>query len=117
MVTSNLAEIRQYLADNQGHADYTVPKPMQELSGVGCAVLKWRNKKVSLVCLREPTKSDLYLFVIDRSEVTDPPSGNRPEFRAVGRLMSASWSKGDKAYVLAGEESILHRLLPATNLD
>jgi uncharacterized membrane protein YbaN (DUF454 family) len=113
MVTNDVAEIRQYLAQKQGHADYVLPRPMQKLPGIGCAILSWRGNKVSLICLDAGQQKDLYLFVISRTELPDPPPLDQPQFSRIGRLMSASWSHGDKTYVLAGpgDEGFIKRYL------
>ncbi|TAK93426.1 MAG: hypothetical protein EPO07_18145 [Verrucomicrobia bacterium] len=58
-------------------------------------------------------KSDLYLFVADRSTIPDAPTGNRLQVEQVNRLTTASWTVGEKVYVLAaeGDETFLRRFL------
>jgi len=102
MVTNDLVEIRRYLAARQWPADYILPQPLQKLAGIGCAALQWRSNKVSLVCLTSGSTSNLFLFVIDGSALSDPPPSGQPEFLRIGRLMSASWSQDGKTYILAG---------------
>jgi uncharacterized membrane protein YbaN (DUF454 family) len=102
MVTTNVAGILQYLTQKQGHADYVLPQPLQRLPGIGCAILPWRSKKVSLICLDAGQQSELYVFVINRADLPDPPPIDRPQFNRIGRLTSASWSHADKTYILAG---------------
>jgi uncharacterized membrane protein YbaN (DUF454 family) len=113
MFTNNLAEIRAYLEQNAAPSDYVLPKPMEKLPGVGCDVLKWRGNKVSLVCLDSGDQNILYLFVIDRSAVSDPPPVSPPQFVRIRKLMSASWTYEGRTYILAarGEEEFVRQFL------
>lgn len=119
LLTTNLTEIRTYLAANRGLADYVLPAPLEATAGTGCKVLSWHGRPVSMVCfnsgaLASPGGADLFLFVIDRSKVRKPPAGNAPQFtRLSPSLVVASWAQGDKAYVLAGtgDEAFLRRFL------
>jgi hypothetical protein len=116
--TNDVAQIRAYLAQHQAHADYMLPKNLDETSSVGCGVLNWQGKPVTMVCFRtgKPlapgAKSDLFLFVIDQQDVADPPRTNTPAFATVSTLVTASWSEGGKVYVLAApdETELKHRL-------
>lgn len=114
IATTNLTEIRSYLAANRAPADYVVPARLEQLPGDGGAVLHWNNKTVSMVCYRFNSREDLYLFVASRSDIPGAPQDSSPEFTRIGRLTTASWSAGDRAYVLAGpgDESFLRRYLP-----
>ena len=114
ITTSNLTEIRQYLAAREALADYVLPAPLEKLPGEGCAVLRWRNNKVSMICFDAGQRNDLYLFVAGRSDLPDAPSGVEPQFTRIGKLTAASWSAGDKTYVLAGrgDEQFLRPYLP-----
>jgi hypothetical protein len=85
----------------------------------GCAIESWRGVKVSMICFRtgKPIppgeQSDLWLFVIDRATVNDaPPAGSR-QFVRVNKLMTATWTQGDKLYVLGveGDEQTLRQYL------
>jgi len=113
ITTTNLVEIRRYLATREAHADYVLPAPLEKLPGDGGAVLHWHNKKVSMVCFALGNRNDLFLFVVERSDVPDAPAADEPEFTRIGKLTAASWSKGDKAYVLAGagDEQFLRKYL------
>src|SRR2546430_8305491 len=102
ITTTNLSEIRQYLAAHQADADYVLPAPLEKLPCDGAAMLRWHNRKVSMVCFDLGNHNYLYLFVANRSDLPDAPSANEPQFARIGKLTAASWSQGDKAYVLAG---------------
>src|SRR5438128_3100350 len=103
LTTPNLSEIRRYLATHEGQADYVLPVALEKLAGDGCAVLRWHNRKVSMVCFALGNDKDLYLFVANRSDLPDAPFSDEPQFTQIGKLTAASWSAGDKTYVLAGQ--------------
>ena len=102
ITTTNLGEIRQYLASQGAHADYVLPAPLEKLPGDGGAVLRWRNKTVSMVCFDLGDHNDLYLFVANRADLPGAPSTSDPKFTKIGNLTAASWSAGNRTYVLAG---------------
>jgi len=58
-------------------------------------------------------KSDLFLFVVERSSVSDAPAvAAAPQFTQVKRLATASWSTGNKTYVLATADAAdLHKYI------
>lgn len=116
--TNDLAQIREYLATHQGHGDYVLPHGLSKTAGTGCKVLDWRGNKVSMICFNsgtngKPTVPDLFLFVVDRSLVKDAPGASSPEFAQISRLLTASWSEGNKTYVLGGlrDEQFLRNYL------
>ena len=102
ITTTNLGEIRRYLAAHEAPADYVLPTPLDKLPGHGGAIVRWQDKQVSMVCFALNERDDLYLFVAGRSVLPDAPSTAEPKFARVGRLFTASWSAGAHTYVLAG---------------
>ena len=113
LMTNDHAVIRTYLKTNNGHGDYILTPPLDKLPGLGCVIFPWHTRTVSLICLDGGQGRDVFLFVINRTAVADPPSGT--EIRTVGKLPTAAWSEGDKTYLLAtkGNEQFLRSLLPA----
>jgi hypothetical protein len=113
ITTTNLGEIRQFLAKQGAHADYVLPAPLEKLPGDGGAVLRWNDKMVSMVCFDLGNHNELFLFVASRSDLPDAPSASEPQFTQIGRLTAASWSAGDRTYVLAGpgDEQFVSRYL------
>ena len=74
--------------------------------GTGCAILTWQGRPVSMICFNSgktpgSTNPDLFLFVIDRAATPDAPQVAIPQVATVKHLATASWSAGDKTYVLA----------------
>jgi hypothetical protein len=116
MVTNDLSQIREYLARHQAHGDYVLAKGLEKLPGQGCAILNWHGQRVSLICF-DSSKADLFLFIINRSALPDGPSSTQPRFKKVNKLMTATWSLGDKTYLLAGpdDEPFLKKHFQMTN--
>ncbi len=103
METDDMGQVRQFLAQSGGPADYLVPRGLQRLKLTGAGLLRWRNHPVSMVCFNRGDGQMLFLFVMNRSAVKDPPPA-RPRLEKISDLVTASWSAGDKSYVLAGPE-------------
>lgn len=104
VATNSVAEIRRFLASRNGHADYRVTPALEQLPVMGAGLLSWQGQPVSMVCFDAGNKETLFLFVIHRAATDETPEGG-PEFLQVSKLTTASWSAGDKAYVLAGAGS------------
>jgi hypothetical protein len=119
LMTNDPVKIRAYLAQNHAPADFVLPAPLEKAEIAGCAVEGWRNTKVSMICFRTAKsvaaggQSDLWLFVADRASVKDAPAGVSPQFSKVNRLMTASWTQGEKIYLLGieGDEPALKQFL------
>jgi hypothetical protein len=103
IVTNDMTQIRAYLATKQAPADYVLPAGLDKLPALGGGALGWQDRRAAMVCLDSQTKRTLFLFIVDRTSVRGAP--DRPEFAAVKRLMTVSWSSGGKTYVLAGSGS------------
>jgi hypothetical protein len=118
LYTNDLQAIRQNLAQNgQTNLAFAPFTPsLEQTAGTGCASFDWQQKPVAMVCFNSgkkgATKSpDLFLFIADKSSVTNPPAGTPVIAHAHGmkNLISASWSSGNKVYVLGalGDEAFL----------
>lgn len=103
IVTNDMQSVRQFMAERGAPANYALPPGLERLSLTGGAALKWRSAPVAMVCFDRGDKEMLYLFVMDRAVVKDAPPAS-PQVEKVNRLVTVSWSDGDRAYVLAGPE-------------
>jgi len=109
LATNNAVEIRSYLARNRAPADYVLPASLQPVKMIGCAVQRWQNAKVSMICfhtgkpLPPGQQGDLWLFVVDRASVKSAPETDLPRLAAVNRLVTATWVKDGKLYLLETE--------------
>lgn len=116
---SDPVQIQSYLKQKQAPADYDLPVPLQKIAMTGCAIESWQGAKVSLICFRtgKPLppgeQSDLWLFVVDRASVKNAPLAGPPQLARVHQLMTATWTQGDKLYLLGteGDEQTVRHLL------
>lgn len=115
LVTTDPLEVRGYFAQSQAPADFVLPATLQKASLVGCTIVKWHGKKVSMACYRtglplDPgQQNDMWLFIADQSSVKQAPELSAPQFAQVGRMATASWEQDGKVFVLgttAGEPAL-----------
>ena len=119
LVTDNPGQIQSYFKQNHAPTDYVLPASLKQVALAGCAIQSWQGAKVSMICFRtgKPLppgeQSDLWLFVIDRSLVKNAPPAGPPQLARVSQLITATWTQGDKLYLLGteGDEQTLRQLL------
>jgi hypothetical protein len=119
LATNSPEQIRAHLASNQAPADFVLPAALQKVALTGCAVEGWQDVKVSMICfhtdkpLAPGGQSDLWLFVVDRASIKDAPAGDSPQFAKINRLITATWTQGDKLYLLGaeGDERMIQQYL------
>jgi hypothetical protein len=111
--TKDLNAVRQFLATNRSPADYVLTPELEKVPAEGCALVDWHGQHVSLVCFDRGEDNDLFLFIIGRAALPDPPVGSDARFSRVGPMTTASWTVGDRVYVLAskGDEGYLRKFL------
>jgi hypothetical protein len=103
LVTNDMRQIRQFMADRGAPDDYQVPQGLEHLQLTGGGLLTWRSHPVSMVCFDRGDKQMLFLFVMKRSAIKDPPL-EAPQVSKVSQMLTVSWTRGDNTYVLAGPE-------------
>jgi len=117
LVTNSLPEIERYLA-KRGQLNISIPDQLAKVQATGCVLFPWHGRTVSMICFQSPkapspTAPDVFLFVLDRSDINAAPANSTPEVKRVKNLVTASWTQGDKIYLLSGvvEEALLRRYL------
>jgi hypothetical protein len=103
VLTSDLNRVRDYLTRNQACGDFVLTKGLAKLPPLGCALRTWQGRRAAMVCFDQGRQRVLFLYVINRSAVPGAPAAAAPQFAQVSKLMTASWSLGEKTYVLAGQ--------------
>jgi uncharacterized membrane protein YbaN (DUF454 family) len=103
LVTNDMTILRQAIQAKGAPSDYEVTRGLEKLQLTGGAALTWRNHPVAMVCFDRGDRQMLFLFVLKRSAVKDPPPA-QPAVTKISELMTASWTKGDKTYLLLGPE-------------
>lgn len=111
--TKILEELRMVFAKNDWPSGYVVPRVLENLDVEGGCLHKWRDCKVSLLCLEAEGKGDVWLFVVPRANLPDAPASATPKISTSGKLSAASWSAGDYTYLLVaeGDEAFVKSLL------
>jgi hypothetical protein len=123
LLTNNLDQIRLFLVQKQAIADYVLPAELEKnAKAAGCvASITWQGKPATMICfqsgrpLKPGAQSDLWLFVTDRTTTTDAPVASVPAYKKADGLITASWTVGNRTYVLSteGDEQFLSKFLPA----
>jgi len=103
LVTNDMQQIRQFMASRGAPADYDVTRGLEHLQLTGGGRMTWRSHPVTMVCFDRGDKQMLFLFVMKRSALKDPPPAS-PRLDRVHQMLTASWTRGDNTYVLAGPE-------------
>lgn len=50
---SDVAQVREWLHENDAHADFTLTEGLEELPTIGCRIFSWKGQKVTLICFGE----------------------------------------------------------------
>jgi uncharacterized membrane protein YbaN (DUF454 family) len=102
--TNDLTQLGRFFAKSGAPTDYELTQGLARLQLKGGGLLRWRGNPVSMVCFDSGSSNTLFLFVMKRSALKDPPraSTSNADLAQVDGLITASWSKGDDSYVLAG---------------
>jgi hypothetical protein len=119
LLSGDAAQIREFLKSRNAPVDFSFPGGLKSAALVGCVVSSWQGNPVSMICYKSGRplpagdQSDLWLFVTDLKSVANPPPAGEPIFARVNKASTASWSDGNKIYLLAavGDEAFLRRYL------
>jgi hypothetical protein len=103
IVTNDMEELRKSLESRGAPGDYDLTKGLERLALTGGAALRWRNNPVSMVCFNRGDNQMVFLFVLNRSALKDPPPA-KPQVSKQSGFTTVRWSHGDKTYLLAGPE-------------
>lgn len=117
--TTNLDQIRLFLASKGAISNYVVPANLQKNAiAAGCVGSEFESKPVSMICFQttpmKPTDSDLWLIVTADSTTTGNPTSATPVIdKSIKGITTASWTDKGKTYVLAvkGDEKLLAKFL------
>lgn len=106
-------ELQQWLETRRAVSGAVIPAGLQSLPGIGCRTWTWNGRPAGLICFLVNGREAVHLFVVSRAAVPRAPHGESPEFGQVGNWQTASWTRGDNVYVLAGQmdRDSLERLL------
>ena len=107
VASADMAAVRGHMAKHGAPADYVVTPGLERVPLAGGGVLRWQGRPVSMVCFyRRQTPEDkemLYLFVLRKSALPDPPAPV-PQVQDLKGMSTMSWTDGDNIYMLTGPE-------------
>jgi anti-sigma factor RsiW len=83
---------------------------------MGCRVLSWHGRKVSMLCYQLHGSTHVDLFVTQAGMFRDAPPPDQPQFASSNGSPTASWSHDGNAYLLVGhgDAATLQKLLSPT---
>ena len=102
----DLTALTDWVSENSGPVFESLPEKMRTLSGIGCNVIDWDGRKVSLFCFRNTASGHVgHLFVIGREAFGDLPHETdlrKPEVCC--GLESVAWHDDIRVYLLVAHE-------------
>lgn len=102
MRTDNLEQIRAWSAQQGGPAELRLPSGLTEGQALGCRVVDWEGRKVTLVCFELATGRMAHLLVVDGADFGGTP-GTSPQFLEIAGMGTISWTTEDRTYLLASD--------------
>lgn len=101
--TNQLAAVQSYLAEKGAPSNFTLPTTLAATAVKGGKSLSWQGKPVGMVCFGLGNET-LYMFVVEAPIPGNPTnSTSPPQLAPFKGLATATWSSGDKTFLLAGE--------------
>lgn len=97
------SQLRKWLAERGAPNDFVVPPGLNGIPSLGCQSYEMGGTKVTLICFDLGNNQVAHLFVVDKSALTDASQDSRPELREDNGLAFATWTSGNKSYVLTGD--------------
>ncbi len=106
MKDEDTVALAEWVASNSGPIFESLPDKMNALSGIGCTVIDWDGRKVSLFCFRNTANGHVaHLFVIGREAFVSLPQGDalrKPEVCC--GLESVAWNDENRVYLLVAHD-------------
>jgi hypothetical protein len=102
--SDKVAEVQQWLIDQDVLEDYQIPAGLQSGSGIGCRQLQWNREKVGLLCFLMKDSKVVHLFVAPHSALADAPATPEPQFASVNGWTTMTWTRGKFVYLMASQQ-------------
>ncbi len=111
--THDLARIQRWLEDREVDTNFDLPVALRDNVAEGCRVVHWNGQSVTLICFVFNGRDHVDLFVLNSTRFHGFAPSQTPEFARTDGLMTASWTRGDRTYLLAtsGGEAVLRKYL------
>lgn len=99
--TSNLMEIRRFIAAHDMRGDFKLPPELSAMRPRGCSLLNIDGRQTPFICFTEHGKH-LHLVILDRFQYPAAPAAESPNFDKWNNFNTATWSQGNTTFVLTG---------------
>ncbi len=111
--THDLARIQRWLEDREVDTNFDLPVALRDNVAEGCRVVHWNGQRVTLICFVFNGRDHVDLFVLNSTRFRGFTPTQTPEFARTDGLITASWTRGDRTYLLAtsGGEAVLRKYL------
>ena len=111
----DLAKIQNWLQNRNMETNFDLPAGLKSGPAEGCRVVNWDGQKATMICFVRDDGQHMDLFVMNRAGLPEVPAGSPPQFAEANGLMTAVWAKGDKVYLLTGDDAkYLRKFLQST---
>lgn len=100
-INTDPKELQRWLAAHRGPHDFDLPSGLAAKSSVGCQVFNIQGNKVSLICFQLDDQRVVHYFVMERSELINPPPVGQPVTIEENGTSFVAWSDKHRSYVLA----------------
>jgi hypothetical protein len=110
-VSTNQLELRAWFQTRSASTNFVLPAGLEKLGGEAAAVVSWQTHKVQSLCLTNVAGgSKVWAFITENANFPKAPApGKKPGLKQIGKMMTASWTAGDKVYLIvaAGNEDTM----------
>ena len=110
--SSDLEELRTYLADSYNLVDFKVPEALAAYPGIGCQVIPWHDQEIGLICFT--AKGEIvHLFILEDAVFESGLPKETPQFAQVNKWATYSWSEAPRTYLVStlGDKDYLTDIL------
>lgn len=117
-LNSNFSQVKGWLAEHHAVANINLPPGIKNAPGLmGCRILVWHGRPVSMLCFKMNGSEHVDLFVTPAVALADAPVPGPPRFAMVDQQMTAGWTDGGNVYLITGKvpEDFLRHCLQAGN--
>lgn len=101
--SADFARLQNFLAKANAPSNFTLPETLRRYQPIGCRVLRFRGRDVSLVCFKLGGDRLAHLFVTDAKAVPAGGRASAPIYAAEEDWMTATWTEGDQVYLLMAQ--------------
>ena len=99
---SDMKQVVAWLGEHHGENKFILPVALNNGGLMGCRVLDWQGRKISMLCYGLKDAGHVDLFVAEAKIFSDAPPADRPQFASSGGKPTAGWSHEGKVYLMIG---------------